>query len=75
VFKAKFPLGRSDIAVAFSELHLTLPALSRDSYAIEEFFNSLIAAQPALHVARVDNARRGFVFLARLHRRVCTIVG
>ncbi len=32
VFKAKFPLGRGDIAVAFSEWHLPLPALSRDSY-------------------------------------------
>jgi hypothetical protein len=62
VFKAKFPLGRSDIAVAFSEWHLPLPALSRDSYTIEEFFNSLIAAQPALRVARVDKSRRGFVF-------------
>jgi hypothetical protein len=61
VFKAKFPLGRSDIAVAFSEWHLPLPALSRDSYTIE-FFNSLIAAQPALRVARVDKSRRGFVF-------------
>ena len=62
VFKAKFPLGRCDIAVAFSELHLPLPALSRDSYTIEEFFNSLIAAQPALRVARVDKSRRGFDF-------------
>ena len=41
---------------------LPLPALSRDSYTIEEFFNSLIAAQPALRVARVDKSRRGFVF-------------
>ena len=62
VFKAKFPLGRCDIAVAFSEWHLPLPALSRDSYTIEEFFNSLIAAQPGLRVARVDKSRRGFVF-------------
>jgi hypothetical protein len=62
VFKAKFPLGRCDIAVAFSEWHLPLPALSRDSYTIEEFFNSLIAAQPALRVARVDKSRRGFDF-------------
>ena len=52
VFKAKFPLGHSDIAVAFSEWHLPLPALSRESYTIEEFFNLLIAAQPALRVAR-----------------------
>ena len=35
VFKAKFPLGRSDIAVAFSEWHLPLPALSWNSYTIE----------------------------------------
>ena len=62
VFKAKFPLGHCDIAVAFSEWHLPLPALSRDSYTIEEFFNSLIAAQPALRVARIDKSRRGFVF-------------
>jgi hypothetical protein len=62
VFKAKFPLGRGDIAVAFSEWHLPLPALSRDNYTIEEFFNSLIAGQPALRVARVDKSRRGFVF-------------
>jgi hypothetical protein len=41
---------------------LPLPALSRDSYTIEEFFNSLIAAQPALRVARVDKSRRGFDF-------------
>ena len=38
------------------------PALSRDNYTIEEFFNSLIAGQPALRVARVDKSRRGFVF-------------
>jgi len=62
VFKAKFPLGRSDIAITFSEWHLPLPALSRDSYTIEEFLNSLIAAQPALRVARVDKSRRSFVF-------------
>ena len=62
VFKAKFPLGRSDIAITFSEWHLPLPALSRDSYTIEEFLNSLIAAQPALRVARVDKPRRSFVF-------------
>lgn len=62
VFKARFPLSRSDIAAAFSEWHLLLPALSLDSYTIEEFFNSLIAAQPALRVARVDKSRRGFVF-------------
>jgi exopolyphosphatase / guanosine-5'-triphosphate,3'-diphosphate pyrophosphatase len=61
VFKAKLPLDRSDIAVAFSEWHLPLPALGRDSYTIE-FFNSLIAAQPALRVARIDKSRRGFVF-------------
>jgi hypothetical protein len=62
VFKAKFPLGRADVAAAFSEWHLPLPALTRDNYTSEEFFNSLIAAQPALRVARVEKSRRGFVF-------------
>jgi len=62
VFKAKFPLDRSDIAIAFSEWHLPLPSFNRDSYTIGEFLNSLIAAEPALRVARVDKSRRGFVF-------------
>lgn len=62
VFKANFPLGRGDIAVAFSEWHLPLPGLSRDSYTIEQFFDTLIVAQPALRVARVDKSRRGFIF-------------
>ena len=59
VFKAKFPLGRSDIAVAFSEWHLPIPALSRIAH---DRLQSLIAAKPALRVARVDKSRRGFVF-------------
>jgi hypothetical protein len=60
--RRSFPSAGGDIAVAFSEWHLPLPALSRDNYTIEEFFNSLIAGQPALRVARVDKSRRGFVF-------------
>jgi hypothetical protein len=62
VFKAKFPLGRSDIAAAFSEWQLPLPALSGDSYTIEAFLTSLVAPQPVLRAARVEKSRRGFVF-------------
>ena len=62
VLKAKFPLGRGDIAAAFSEWQLPLPVLARDSYTSEELLSLLIAAPFALRVAHVNKLRRGFVF-------------
>lgn len=62
VFKAKFPLGRSDVAAAFAQWQLPLPKLARESYTSEAFIGELIAAEPALRVARVAKSRRGFAY-------------
>jgi hypothetical protein len=62
VFKARFPLGRGDVAAAFAGWTPPLAALSRESYSIEQLIGDVIAPRPALRVARVHKSRRSFAF-------------
>ena len=63
VFKARFPLTRADVAIAFAEWQIALPRLDRESYTSDQFLKELIGPQSALVVAHVTKSRRGFEYL------------
>ena len=62
VFKAHFPLGRSDLAAASAVWPLPLETLPRETYTIDQFIEEVISLRAALHVARVHKSRRAFTF-------------
>jgi len=43
VMKAEFPLAADDLAKVFAALHLSLPALARGSYRLDEFIDAFAA--------------------------------
>ena len=62
VFKARFPLSRSDLAAASAVWSLPLETLPRETYTIEQFIEGLISLRADLHVVRVHKSRRAFTF-------------
>lgn len=61
-FKAAFPLAAAALRDAFKAWALPTPALARDTYTLDQFLAEVAAPHPALHVAKVRKARRGFTF-------------
>jgi hypothetical protein len=61
VFKAAFPLRRSDLEAAFAAWGLHAAATG-DTYALDEFLADVIAPRPDFRIARVHKARSGFTF-------------
>jgi hypothetical protein len=62
VFKAPFPLSRSDLAAASGVWPLPLEALPREAYTIEQFIEEVVSLRADLHVVRVHKSRRTFMF-------------
>ncbi|MGZ5096429.1 MAG: hypothetical protein ACXWCH_35410 [Burkholderiales bacterium] len=62
VFKAHFPLGRSDLAAASAVWPLPLETLARQTYTIEQFIEELIPLRADLRAVRVHKSRRAFTF-------------
>ena len=62
VFKAYFPLGRSDFAAASAVWLLPLETLPRRTYTIDQFIEGVISLRADLHVVRVHKSRRVFTF-------------
>ena len=62
VFKAHFPLGRSDLAAASAVWPLPLETLARQAYTIEAFIEELIPLRADLRAVRVQKSRRAFTF-------------
>ena len=62
VFKARFPLSRSDLAAASPVWPLPLETLARETYTIEQFIEEVISLVPDLHAVRVHKSRRVFTF-------------
>ena len=62
VFKAHFPLGRSDLAAASAVWPLPLETLPRETYTIDQFIEEVISLPADLHVVRVHKSRRVFTF-------------
>lgn len=62
VFKASFPLSRSDLAAAAAVSALPLETLPRETYGIEQFLDAVISLRPDLRVVRVHKSRRAFAF-------------
>ena len=58
VLKAEFPLDRSLIAAqVFSALELAPPQMSREQYAMNEFLDEVINAEPKIAVVTVSKSR------------------
>jgi hypothetical protein len=62
VFKARFPLSRSDLAAVSAVWPLLLETLPREAYTIEQFIEEVISLRADLHVVRVHKSRRVFTF-------------
>ena len=62
VFKAHFPLSRSDLAAASTVWSLPLENLPRETYTIEQFIDGVISLRADLPVVRVHKSRRAFTF-------------
>jgi hypothetical protein len=62
VFKAPFPLSRSDLAAASAAWPLPLQTLPRETYTIEQFIAEVISLRADLRVVRVHKSRRAFRF-------------
>jgi len=62
VFKASFPLSRSDLAAASAAWPLPLQTLPRETYTIEQFIEGAISLRTDLRVVRVHKSRRTFTF-------------
>ena len=62
VFKARFPLGRSDLAAASAVWPLPLETLPGETCTVERFIEEVISLRADLHVARVHKSRRAFTF-------------
>lgn len=62
VFRARFPLSRSDLAATAAVWPLPLEPLRRQSYTIEQFIEEVVALRADLRVVRVHKSRRAFTF-------------
>ena len=62
VFKAGFPLSRSDLVAVSAVWPLLLETLPRETCTIEQFIEEVISLRADLHVARVHKSRRVFTF-------------
>lgn len=62
VFKARFPLSRSDLASASAFWALPLENMARETYTIQQFIDEVIALRADLLVVRIYKSRRGFIF-------------
>ncbi|MGP8119736.1 MAG: hypothetical protein ACLP8B_04340 [Xanthobacteraceae bacterium] len=62
VFKAGFPLSRSDLAAAFAAWPLSPLALRRETYTIAQFIEQLASLRADLRVVPVHKSRRAFTF-------------
>ena len=62
VFKAPFPLSRSDLAAASAAWPLPLQTLPRETYTIEQFTAEVISLRADLRALRVHKSRRAFTF-------------
>ncbi|HVM81467.1 MAG TPA: hypothetical protein VMU06_20765 [Stellaceae bacterium] len=62
ILKARFPLGRKDVAAVFAAWMPPASELTRDSYALAELVEDIFATRPALRLVRVHKSRRGFTF-------------
>jgi exopolyphosphatase/guanosine-5'-triphosphate,3'-diphosphate pyrophosphatase len=62
VFKARFPLSRSDLAAASAVWPLPLETVRRETYTIEQFIEEVISLRPDLRVVPVHKSRRAFTF-------------
>jgi hypothetical protein len=62
VFKARFPLSRSDLAAASAVWPLPLETVRRETYTIEQFIEEVISLRPDLRVVPVHKSRRAFAF-------------
>ncbi|HUJ97428.1 MAG TPA: hypothetical protein VLV85_04230 [Stellaceae bacterium] len=61
VLKARFPLGRKDIAAVFGPC-LPPAALTRDTYTLEQLVDDIVAPQPAFRIVGLHKSRRAFGF-------------
>jgi exopolyphosphatase / guanosine-5'-triphosphate,3'-diphosphate pyrophosphatase len=61
VLKARFPLGRKDVAAVFGPW-MPPAALTRDAYTLKQLISEIVAPQPALRVVEVRKSRRAFGF-------------
>lgn len=62
VFKARFPLSRSDLAAASAVWPPPLETVRRETYTIEQFIEEVISLRADLRVVRVHKSRRAFTF-------------
>lgn len=60
VFKGAFPLAVAALRDAFTAWALPAPTFARDTYTLDQFLAEVAAPDPALRVAKVRKARRGF---------------
>lgn len=74
VFKAHFPLSRSDLAAASAVWPLPLETLPRETYTIEQFIEEVISLRADLHVVRVNKSRRTFEFAGCITELVRLVV-
>jgi exopolyphosphatase/guanosine-5'-triphosphate,3'-diphosphate pyrophosphatase len=75
VFKARFPLSRSDLAAVSAVWPLPLETLPRETYTIEQFIEEVISLRADLHVVRVHKSRRVFTFAGCIAELVHVVVG
>jgi exopolyphosphatase / guanosine-5'-triphosphate,3'-diphosphate pyrophosphatase len=61
VLKARFPLGRQDVAKVF-EPWMLAAASTRDAYTLEQLVEDIVAPQKALCVVELHKSRRAFGF-------------
>ncbi|MEW5740670.1 MAG: Ppx/GppA family phosphatase [Myxococcota bacterium] len=57
VMKAGFPLPAAEVKKVFSSLKLTVPALERDAYTLEQFLEELAAPSGAIRAVKVHKRR------------------
>jgi hypothetical protein len=62
VFKAGFPLSRSDLAAAFAAWPLPPQALRRETYSIAQFIEDVASLRADLLIVAVHKSRRAFTF-------------
>ncbi|MGE5201844.1 MAG: hypothetical protein ACM3O6_07235 [Acidobacteriota bacterium] len=60
VFKARFPLSRSDLAAASAVWPLPLETLPRETHTVEQFIEAAVALRAGLRAVRVRKSRRAF---------------
>lgn len=62
VFKAGFPLSRSDLATAFAAWPLPRHTLRRETYTVAQFIEEVASLRADLRVVPVHKSRRAFAF-------------